>query len=235
MYLHFRQYRQYQETHARNKTKNYAQSPRTASKMDMAGRHRVHQGPARRCYQNFCNLAALAALAIFLYLKTLQRTDLFLPAILSGPGLVALLEATFILCAALLANFVGPSWVASQIANTYGKDGRPMLGAASFVILTGFIAGPYFLTLCYLQCHLAALAEVDSRNCGCILDPIAAAFARLAQSSLLPHAYRRRAHEQNATHAAKRQTYSLGLRKRADFRERLRHIRQPLSAVRTVR
>jgi hypothetical protein len=95
-------------------------------------------------------LLPLPALAIFLYLKTLQRTDLFLPAILSGPGLVALLEATFILCAALLVNFVGPSWVASQIANTYGKDGRPMLGAASFVILTGCIAGPYFLTLGYL-------------------------------------------------------------------------------------
>jgi MFS family permease len=95
-------------------------------------------------------LLPLPAFAIFLYLKTLQRTDLFLPAILSGPGLIALLEATFILCAVLLANFVAPSWVASQIANTYGKDGRPMLGTATFVILTGFIAGPCFLTLCCL-------------------------------------------------------------------------------------
>ncbi|MEM5453078.1 MFS transporter [Paraburkholderia guartelaensis] len=96
-------------------------------------------------------LLALPAVAILTYLRTIHRTDLFLPAVASAPGLFALLEATFILCAALLASFAGPSWLAAQIANTYGKDERPKLGAASFVLLTGFMSGAFFLLLCYLH------------------------------------------------------------------------------------
>lgn len=95
-------------------------------------------------------LLTLPAVAILTYLRTIHRTDLFLPAVASAPGLFALLEATFILCAALLASFAGPSWLAAQIANTYGKDERPRLGAASFALLTCFISGAFFLLLCYL-------------------------------------------------------------------------------------
>lgn len=93
----------------------------------------------------------LPALAVFLYLRTLHRIDLFLPAILSGPGLVALLEATFVLCAALLASFVGPSWFASFMTNTYSKGSRPMPGAATYVLVVGLLAGPFYLVLYYLS------------------------------------------------------------------------------------
>lgn len=96
-------------------------------------------------------LLPLPALAIFLYLRTLHRTDLFLPAILSGPGLVALLEATLVLCAALLASFAGPSWFASFMTNTYSKDSRPMPGAATYVLVVGLLAGPFYLVLYYLS------------------------------------------------------------------------------------
>ncbi|QNB12621.1 hypothetical protein G5S35_14260 [Paraburkholderia tropica] len=95
-------------------------------------------------------LLVLPALAILTYLRTIHRTDLFLPAVTSAPGLFALLEATLILCAAILASFAGPSLLAAQIANTYGKDERPKLGAASFVLLTGSMSGAFFLLLCYL-------------------------------------------------------------------------------------
>lgn len=96
-------------------------------------------------------LLPLPALAVFLYLKTLQRTDLFLPAILSGPGLVALLEATLVLCAALLGSFVGPSWFASFMTNTYSKGSRPMPGAATYILVVGLLAGPFYLVLYYLS------------------------------------------------------------------------------------
>ncbi|EMD9436947.1 hypothetical protein VXE32_000915 [Burkholderia cepacia] len=96
-------------------------------------------------------LLPLPALAIFLYLRALHRTDLFLPAILSGPGLVALLEATLVLCAALLASFVGPSWLASWMTSTYSKDSRPMPGTATYVLVVGLLAGPFYLALYYLS------------------------------------------------------------------------------------
>lgn len=95
-------------------------------------------------------LLPLPALAIFSYLRMLHRTDLFLPAILSGPGLVALLEATFILCAALLASFVGPSWFAAWMTNTYGKNSRPMPGAATYFLVVGLVAGSFCLGCYYL-------------------------------------------------------------------------------------
>ncbi|ARK80134.1 hypothetical protein BOC40_06635 [Burkholderia pseudomallei] len=95
-------------------------------------------------------LLVLPALAILQYLRTIHRTDLFLPAVASAPGLFALLEATFILCAVLLSSFVAPSWMASQIAGTYGKTERPTHGSAGFVILSGIVSGLFFLTLAHL-------------------------------------------------------------------------------------
>lgn len=92
-------------------------------------------------------LLVLPALAILTYLRIIHRTDLFLPAVTSGPGLFALLEATFILCACILCSFVGPSWIASQIAQTYSKTERPTLGAASYVIFSGVVSGLCLLTL----------------------------------------------------------------------------------------
>lgn len=95
-------------------------------------------------------LLVLPALAILAYLRTIHRTDLFLPAVASAPGLFALLEATFILCAVLLASFVAPSWIASQIADTYGKTERPTHGSAGFVIFSGVVSGLFFLALAHL-------------------------------------------------------------------------------------
>ncbi|MCL4670384.1 MFS transporter [Burkholderia pseudomallei] len=95
-------------------------------------------------------LLVLPALAILTYLRTIHRTDLFLPAVTSAPGLFALLEATFILCAVLLASFVAPSWIASQIADTYGKTERPTHGSAGFVMFSGVVSGLFFLTLAHL-------------------------------------------------------------------------------------
>ncbi|PMS14370.1 hypothetical protein C0Z18_31915 [Trinickia dabaoshanensis] len=96
-------------------------------------------------------LLVLPALAILAYLRTIHRTDLFLPAVASAPGLFALLEATFILCVVLLASFVAPSWIASQIADTYGKTERPTHGSAGFVIFSGVVFGLFFLTLAHLS------------------------------------------------------------------------------------
>lgn len=95
-------------------------------------------------------LLPLPALAVFLYLKTLHRTDLFLPAILSGPGLVALLETTFVLCTSILLSLVGPSWFAVLMTHTYGKDSRPTSGAASYILVVGLLAGPFYLLVFYL-------------------------------------------------------------------------------------
>ncbi|MGG2041293.1 hypothetical protein [Burkholderia gladioli] len=74
-----------------------------------------------------------------------------MPAILSGPGLVALLEATLILCAALLASFVGPSWFASWMTSTYSRGSKPMPGAATYILVIGLLAGPFCLLLYYVS------------------------------------------------------------------------------------
>lgn len=95
-------------------------------------------------------LLVLPALAILEYLRTIHRTDLFLPAVASAPGLFALLEATFILCAVLLISYVAPSWIASQIADTYGKTERPTHGSAGFVLFSGVASGLFFLALALL-------------------------------------------------------------------------------------
>ena len=92
-------------------------------------------------------LLVLPALAILTYLRTIHRADLFMPAVTSAPGLFALLEATFILGSVLLISFVTPSWLASQIANTYEGQDRPPRGAALFVLFIGFLSGLLFFLL----------------------------------------------------------------------------------------
>lgn len=92
-------------------------------------------------------LLVLPALAILTYLRTIHRADLFMPAVASGPGLFALLEATFILGSVLLISFVMPSWLASQIANTYENQERPPFGAALFVLFIGLLSGLLFFLL----------------------------------------------------------------------------------------
>ncbi|WP_343548990.1 hypothetical protein [Ralstonia sp.] len=92
-------------------------------------------------------LLVLPALAILTYLWTIHRADLFMPAVASGPGLFALLEATFIVGSILLVSFVMPSWVASHIANTYENQERPPRGAARFVLLISLLSGLSFFLL----------------------------------------------------------------------------------------
>jgi hypothetical protein len=93
----------------------------------------------------------LPALAVFSYLRAIHRVDLFLPAVFSVDGLVALLQATFILCASVIVGIVGPSWFASFMVQTYAKGTRPMPGAATLIFAAGVAAVPFYLGIYYLQ------------------------------------------------------------------------------------
>lgn len=93
-------------------------------------------------------LAFFPALAIFVYLRAIHRTDLFISSVLSGAGLIALLETTVIFVVALLIGTFGSSWFIGMIAGTY-KDSRPTTGAIVLsattiaLLLTDFIYTNY--------------------------------------------------------------------------------------------
>lgn len=115
-------------------------------------------------------LLPLPAFAIYVYLKTLDHADLFLPAILSVPGLMALLGAVFVLYTAILVCCVVPSCLASFMTSTYSKGARPMAGAAAHILVVGLLAGPVLpRALLSVRIGVAALAEMgDGAMCGAV-------------------------------------------------------------------